>query len=66
MNQECQLDSLKIIKLIYHTKLNVLNLIRNNKKKKQYFTKLYENSLININLRNYLEFIVGANFDDKV
>ena len=64
MISECQLDSVQILKLIYNTKLILLKLITNDKNKKEYFSKLYENSVKNINLRNYSESITGMHIDD--
>ena len=66
MISECQLDSVQILKLIYNTKIMLINLIKKDKKKKEYYTKLYENSINNISLDNYSEFITGTHFDDKI
>ena len=66
MISECQLDSVQILKLIYNTKLMLLKLIKNDKNKKEYFSKLYEDSVKNINLRNYSESITGMHIDDII
>ena len=66
MISECQLDSVQILKLIYKTKLMLINLIKDNKKKKEFFAKLYEQNINNISLSNYSEFITGSHFDDIV
>ena len=66
MISECQLDSVQILKLIYNTKLIILKLIKDDKNKKGYFSKLYEECVKNINLRNYSEFITGMHFDDII
>ena len=66
MISECQLDSVQILKLIYNTKIVLLNLISNDKKKKEYFGKLYEKSVNNIGLNNYSESITGIHIDDII
>ena len=66
MIPECQLDSVQILKLIYKTKLILINLIKDNKSKRTFFTKLYEENINNISLTNYIEFITGSHFDDIV
>ena len=66
MISECQLDSIRILKLIYNTKLMLLKLLKNDKNKKDYFSKLYENSIKNINLSNYSESITGMHIDDII
>ena len=66
MISECQLDSVQILKLIYNTKIMLINLIKKDKKKKEYYTKLYENSINNVSLNNYFESIVGTNIDDII
>ena len=66
MTSECQLDSVQVLKLIYNTKLILLDLINNNKNKKEYFSKIYENSVNNINLNNYSESITGIHIDDII
>ena len=66
MTSECQLDSVQVLKLIYNTKLILLDLIQNNKNKKEYFSKIYENSVNNINLNNYSESITGIHIDDII
>ena len=66
MIPECQLDSVQILKFIYKTKLILINLIKDNKSKRTFFTKLYEENINNISLTNYIEFITGSHFDDIV
>lgn len=66
MTSECQLDSVQVLKLIYNTKLILLDLINKNKNKKEYFSKIYEDSVNNINLNNYSESITGIHIDDII
>ena len=66
MISECHLDSVQILKLIYNTKLRLLKIIKNDKNKKGYFSKLYEESVKNINLKNYSESITGMYIDDII
>ena len=66
MISECQLDSVQVLKLIYNIKKIIINIINKDKKKKDYFSKLYEDSMNKITLSNYSEFIAGAHFNDKI
>ena len=66
MTAECQLDSIQIVKLIYDIKKILIKLIKKNKNKKEYFSKLYENCIKNISLNNYFEYIAGTFFSDKI
>ena len=67
MIPECQNDSIQIMKLIYDTKvilLNLLNKIPNNDEKKNYFSELYKNSLESISLSCYTEVYTGVDLED--
>ena len=66
MISECQYDSVQLLKLIYKTKIKLIPLIGKDKKKKEFFSNLYENCMNNITLNNYSEFITGNRFDDKI
>ena len=66
MISECQLDSVQILKLIYNIKKILFNLVKKNKKKQDYFSDLYEESINKITLNNYSEFITGIHFNDKI
>ena len=66
MTAECQLDSIQIVKLIYDIKKILIKLIKKNKNKKEYFSKLYENCVKKISLNNYFEYIAGTFFSDKI
>ena len=66
MTPECQLDSVKIIKLIHDTKNLLKNIIKNNHKKVEKFEKLYDNHINKISLKNYFEFIAGSHFNDEI
>ena len=66
MISECQYDSVQLLKLIYKTKIKLIHIIGKDKKKKEFFSNLYENCMKNISLSNYSEFITGNRFDDKI
>ena len=66
MIPECQLDSVQILKLIFKTKVMLIKIIKKDKNKNDYFSKIYENYINSITLNNYTEFIAGAHFDDKI
>ena len=63
MIPECQLDSILLLKLIHKTKISLLNLLKNNTKKKEYFSNLYESNINKFSLNNYTEFIAGMHFN---
>ena len=68
MIPECQNDSIQIMKLIYSTKVILLNLFNKNpdsNEKKNYLSKLYKKSLDSISLSNYSEVFTGTDFEDK-
>ena len=66
MTQECQQDSVQIIKLIHDSKNILKNIIKYNKKKRVKFEKLYDDFVNKISLKNYFEFIAGSHFNDDV
>ena len=66
MTQECQQDSVQIIKLIHDSKNILKNIIKHSKKKKSKFEKLYDDFVNKISLKNYFEFIAGSHFNDNV
>ena len=66
MSQECQQDSVQIIKLIHDSKNILKNIIKHSKKKKSKFEKLYDDFVNKISLKNYFEFIAGSHFNDEV
>ena len=66
MTQECQQDSVQIIKLIHDSKNILKNIIKYNKKKRVKFEKLYNDFVNKISLKNYFEFIAGSHFNDDV
>ena len=66
MTQECQMDSVQIIKLIHDTKNILKNIIKHNNKKIEKYEKLYDNFVNKISLKNYFEFIAGTHFNDNV
>ena len=65
MTSECQLDSVYILKLIKNTKIILINIIKDNNNKKEYFSKIYQKNINKITLNNYLEYIAGIHFDDN-
>ena len=68
MIPECQHDSIQVLKLIYGTKIILLNLLNktyDNNEKKNYLSKLYKSSLDSISFSNYSEAITGIDFDDE-
>ena len=65
MSQECQLDSVQIIKLINSTKGILKKVIKNCNKKKEKFEKIYENSVKEVSLKTYFEFLAGLHFNDE-
>ena len=65
MTSECQLDSVYILKLIKNTKVILINIIKDDNDKKEYFRKIYDTNINKITLNNYLEYIAGIHFDDK-
>ena len=64
MTQECQLDSIEIIKMIKNSKNLLKNIIENNKNKREKFEKLYDDFVNKISLKNYFEFFAGSHFND--
>ena len=64
MTQECQHDSVQIIKLIQSTKSILKKVIKHNNKKKEKFEKLYDTFVNKISLKSYFEFIAGSHFSD--
>ena len=66
MSQECQQDSVQIIKLIHDSKNILKNIIKHSKKKKAKFENLYDDFVNKISLKNYFEFIAGSHFNDEV
>ena len=65
MTSECQLDSVYILKLIKNTKVILINIIKDDNNKKDYFSKMYDKNINKITLNNYLEYIAGIHFNDK-
>lgn len=65
MTSECQLDSVYILKLIKNTKTILINIIKDDNNKKEYFSEIYQKNINKITLNNYLEYIAGIHFDDK-
>ena len=66
MSQECQQDSVQIIKLIHDSKNILKNIIKHSKKKKTKFENLYDDFVNKISLKNYFEFLAGSHFNDEV
>ena len=64
MASECQLDFVHILKLISSSKKMLIKLFINDKSRKEYFSKLYKNTINNIALSNYFESIVGSHIDN--
>ena len=64
MASECQLDFVHILKLISSSKKMLIKLFINDKSRKEYFSKLYKNTINNIALSNYFESIVCSHIDN--
>ena len=64
MSRECQEDTICIIKLIFETKKIALKNIK--KEKLENFSKLYENTMKEISLIDYINTITGLNLKDNI
>ena len=66
MSPECQEDSIYILKLIYRTKKLLLKNIKNNKKSFDEFSSIYENSLKDLSLYEYIKIYSGFKIKDNL
>ena len=66
MASKCHVDTVYLLKLIYNSKIVLLNLIKNNLNKKEYFSNLYKKSVNSITLEKYVESITGVHLDDII
>ena len=64
MSQECQEDSINLIKLILETKKIALKNIKKNNF--EIFSKLYENTMKDISLTDYINTITGLSLKDNI
>ena len=64
MNPQCHNDTIAILKMIYNIKmiLKKNNLDKNKKK----FGELYRETMKHVSLDEYIETLVGYNFEDEI
>ena len=66
MSRECHEDTINLIKMISETKKILLKNIKENKVLLENYSNLYENSMKEISLSDYIDIITGFNITDKL
>ena len=66
MSRECHEDTLNLIKMIFETKKILLKNIKENKILLENYSNLYENSMKEISLSDYIDIFTGFNITDKL
>ena len=66
MSPECQEDCISFLKLIYETKKIILKNIEKNKKSFDKYSSLYENTMKNLSLNEYIKILTGFKINDNL
>ena len=66
MSRECHEDTINLIKMISETKKILLKNIKENKVLLENYSNLYENSMKEISLSDYIDIFTGFNITDKL
>lgn len=68
MNLECHNDTINLLKMIFLTKKILLTNVEENERRKilEKYSELYKETMKNISLDEYIETLVGCNFEDEI
>lgn len=66
MSPNCQDDTISLLKMIFETKKIALKSIEKNKKVFEKISKIYENSMKDLSLIDYINIITGVKIKDKI
>ena len=68
MNLECHNDTINLLKMIFLTKKILLTKVEENERRKilEKYSELYKETMKNISLDEYIETLVGCNFEDEI
>lgn len=66
MSPNCQDDTISLLKMIFETKKIALKSMEKNKKVFEKISKIYENSMKDISLIDYINIITGVKIKDKI
>ena len=68
MNLECHNDTINLLKMIFLTKKILLTKVEENERRKilEKYSELYKETMKNISLDEYIETLVGCNFEDGI
>ena len=68
MNLECHNDTINLLKMIFLTKKILLTKVEENERRKilDKYSELYKETMNNISLDEYIETLVGCNFEDEI